>query len=331
MTTAQQIEIRALRVVDRIINSRPAEDDLVECKAEWPEDHRKAARQIAALCNTARGEDAMWLIGVNERLKNVTPADVTELANWWPKVEKYFGDRISPDLRNLIVPTSHGDIVALNFGTSRVPYLVSTDGTGGVEFEIPIRSGNKTRTAHRHEIMIMLSEQVDAPIIEIIYCKVQAWMETDEKLTESPQSMGDIRIRFDGGIFVSTTHPITIPYHRLKATINFPGGDASAKLRLTAKIASSSKNESTVGFRNLAGGFYFDASDGVALYSSASMPRNLSEPVKNASSISIEIEFHVAGRDRPVRVRQELNREPPPSDRESVRSTQLGSWTVETS
>ncbi|WP_154606761.1 hypothetical protein [Rhodococcus sp. AQ5-07] len=329
MTTAHQIEIRALRVVDRVINSSPAEDDLVECKAEWPDNHRKAARQIAALCNAARGEDSMWLVGVNEKQGKVVPASVNELANWWPQVEKYFGDRISPEMQNLVVPTPEGDIVALNFGTGRAPYLVSANGEGGIDFEVPIRAGNRTRTARRHELILMMSEETDAPIIELVNCKIYMHMPSDAELSKNQVDPGNIRIQFTGFIFVSTVRAITIPAHRMKAVVSFPNLNDTAELDLSTGASFSTPQETTAGFRKLASGFYFDAPDGVNLHASGEMPRSLFESIHDSTSISILLEFHIAGRERPVQVRKDLSQDAKTERRgiSNIRTTRVGNWT----
>lgn len=329
MATPHQIEIRALRVIDRIINSRPAEDDLVECKTKWPDDHRKAARQIAALCNAARGEDSMWLIGLNEGRAEVNPTAVEELANWWPKVERCFGDQISPDLQNLVVPTPDGVVVALNFGTRRAPYLVSTNGTNGVDFEVPIRAGNSTRTARRHELILMMSEEVNAPIIELIDSRIRMYMTSEEELAATPNLSGDIDVTFVGSIFVSTNQPITIPYHRMKGRIVFPDPDIAAELDLATTSAFAHTKQTTVGFTKLASGFYFNASDGVDLRAHGRISRNVSMSVQNFDSLSIELEFHIAGRERPVQVRQNLLQSPKDDEYSiiNIRTVDIGTWT----
>lgn len=63
---SRQIESWALRVIDCVKNGQPNEDFLVELKTEWI-DTKKAARIIAGHANAARGENILWLIGVNEK------------------------------------------------------------------------------------------------------------------------------------------------------------------------------------------------------------------------------------------------------------------------
>ena len=63
----QDIEFKVLDIIDRLEKGQPIEDDTVELKAEWPKDHFRAARRIAAHANSARGEPLLWLIGIDEK------------------------------------------------------------------------------------------------------------------------------------------------------------------------------------------------------------------------------------------------------------------------
>ncbi|WP_433678044.1 transposase [Nocardia sp. CA-119907] len=62
----QRIEARVLDIVTRVVGGGRAEDDSVECKAQWPGDPAKAARRIAAISNAARGDDVIWIVGLDE-------------------------------------------------------------------------------------------------------------------------------------------------------------------------------------------------------------------------------------------------------------------------
>ena len=59
----QRLEARVLDLVEVVLAGRNAEDDLVEFKADWPTDHRKAARQIAGMATAAGGESILWIFG----------------------------------------------------------------------------------------------------------------------------------------------------------------------------------------------------------------------------------------------------------------------------
>jgi hypothetical protein len=81
----QEIEFKVLDIIERLEKGQPIEDDMIELKAEWPRDHFRAARRIAAHANAARGEPIMWLIGIDEK-KGVVGADFEELSIWFAKV-----------------------------------------------------------------------------------------------------------------------------------------------------------------------------------------------------------------------------------------------------
>ena len=89
----RQLEIWALNVIDMVKSGKYQEDDLVELKTELPEPNAKNARRIAGHANTARGENILWLIGIDEKSEtNKIPGfnNNIDLANWYPSLQKYF-------------------------------------------------------------------------------------------------------------------------------------------------------------------------------------------------------------------------------------------------
>src|SRR3712207_5876612 len=107
-----QIENWALSVIERVESGEPNEDFRVELKSQWL-DPQKAARQIAGHANGARGENILWLIGVDQK-KGVIGADHMELADWYAKVKAQFDD-LAPQLIDLNVPVKGKTVVALFF------------------------------------------------------------------------------------------------------------------------------------------------------------------------------------------------------------------------
>ena len=61
-----QIEVWVLDIVEKVEDGQPVEDSRVEFKSDWipPE---KAARRIAGHANAARGENTLWVIGLDEK------------------------------------------------------------------------------------------------------------------------------------------------------------------------------------------------------------------------------------------------------------------------
>lgn len=168
-----QLESLALDTIDRTLNAQTVEDTTIELKSTWPSDERKSARQIAGLANAARGKEVVWIVGLaeseNDEPGKLIGCDSQELAEWWPRVQKYFVG-LSPDLSNCISLRHESDesnqLVALQFETDRPPYVVASDGNGFGR-EVPWRSGNVTRTAKRSELLQVLGTRAELPTIQI--------------------------------------------------------------------------------------------------------------------------------------------------------------------
>ena len=158
----QRVEARVLDIVDAVAKGGRIEDDRVEAKREWPTDHRRAARQIAGLANAAAGEPIMWIVGLDEGGHRVCDPGDVEPSNWWNQVSSRFSD-VPPDLTLLRVATPHGAVAALWMDTGRTPYVVTTDGRGGVDREVPWRRGTTLRSAHRSEILRSVIREAEAP------------------------------------------------------------------------------------------------------------------------------------------------------------------------
>src|SRR6266404_5325723 len=153
---AVEIESWALRILDTVQNQRRVEDSKVELKMIWP-DPAKTARQLAAHANAARGENILWLIGVEET-SGIVGANFQELSNWFSQIKSGFENEY-PALQDLNVQYKGKSVAALCFDTSRFPYVVknqSFDSSGGgpVKFEVPWREGTSTRTATRSELVL---------------------------------------------------------------------------------------------------------------------------------------------------------------------------------
>jgi hypothetical protein len=83
-----QIEYRALRALEHWRKGTHPEDDLVELKRDLPSEHQSAARRIAAMANSARGETFIWVVGGHP---DGAHAPLTQdLADWWPQIESWF-------------------------------------------------------------------------------------------------------------------------------------------------------------------------------------------------------------------------------------------------
>lgn len=165
-----EIEAWALRVVDKVKLHAPVEDARVELKRTWPEP-AKVARQIGGHANAARGDDLLWLIGLDET-DGVNGAPKEELADWLPQVNAEF-ESVCPEIYAINIHQENVVLVALHIRTDRAPYSVRIAAFGKVagcaaQWEIPWREGNRTRTAARSDLLRMLIPKVEQPQFEIL-------------------------------------------------------------------------------------------------------------------------------------------------------------------
>ena len=171
---AFEIESWALRILERVERKQPIEDSLVELKREWP-DASKTARLLAAHANAARGEDVLWLIGVDET-NGIVGANVQELSNWFSQIRSGFESEY-PRLQDVNVQYKGKTVAALCFDSSRFPYVVKnqafgTSGGGPVQFEVAWREGTSTRSATRSDLVLMLSPLLRMPKVETLFGKI---------------------------------------------------------------------------------------------------------------------------------------------------------------
>ena len=173
MKTKTQIETWALEVIEaRTADNQPRpEDSLVEFKRDWPTDAAKAARQIAAICNSARGDDVLWIIGFDET-NGVVGCSSGDFQAWWPSVVAAFESEY-PNLVEVVVNVESNVLVAMMFETDRAPYLVKNPqfGTAGVtiRYETPYRSNASTNSATRSQLISILGPQMRKPEFEFLF------------------------------------------------------------------------------------------------------------------------------------------------------------------
>jgi hypothetical protein len=212
----QRIEARVLDIVDIVVNGGRVEDDRVEAKGIWPTDHRRAARQIAGLGNAAAGEPIMWIVGLDENGHRVCDPGDTEPSNWWNQVSSRFSE-IPPDLTLLRVATPHGNVAVLWMDTGRTPYVVTTDGAGGVGREVPWRRGTALRSAHRSEILRSVIREAEAPQLDPITGWVRIVRPKPRRGTEpfeEAATPGSLELTYSLKAFVEAHEPARLPEYR---------------------------------------------------------------------------------------------------------------------
>jgi hypothetical protein len=215
-----QFEALVLGAIDRLKSGGGVEDDRFEFKRVWPGPEK--ARQLAAAANRASGEYVIYVIGIDEKTKEVHPVGETDVSSWWPQMEARF-DEVAPELlRHLTVPvTASESVVALLFRTERAPYVIKVINGGETEREVPIRVGTRTRSAHRHELLRLLYPTVNVPRLALNF----AALGVDEPDYIGGDSDEVLQLRFRAEVYFEYVQPgpVFLPLHEARAM--FTSGD----------------------------------------------------------------------------------------------------------
>ena len=207
-----QIEARALQAVEAVLAGGRVEDDLIECKADWPDESK--VRQLAAHANAARGEPIIWLIGVDENSHHLTKCRDIDPADWWVVMSKRF-DEVSPELLHITLHVDEGSTVAaLGFTTDQAPYVITTGAQGRVEREVPIRVATATRSARRHDLLRMLAPVITVPQAFLIKASVRLLV---------AEKRAPWELRLEAMVFFehSGVGDVMLPTHQMWARIEF--------------------------------------------------------------------------------------------------------------
>lgn len=305
------IEVRVGAVVDRVTGGGRVEDDYTECKAVWPTDHRKAARQIAALCNAARGADALWIIGLDDAAATVTPTAV-EPVEWWSQVAKWFDDDVAPEPTLVVVPTAAGTVTAIAFRTDRSPYVIKT-GEDRVHREVPWRTATGTASAKRHQLLSILVANAATPELELINPAIDGIIYPDPKTGELKH-----RLTFQADLFISAREDAMLPNHRWSLTISSTEWDHEGwgPIRPNLRVSRMGTDEAGPGVRVLDhSGIYLSGSGRVRLHAdfledSVSWSDDHKRTLPYQGKLQIALDMPVDGQDRSATATAELTHRP---------------------
>jgi hypothetical protein len=222
----RRIEAKAADLIDMVLDGGRVEDDLVELKSQFPP-HRPAARRLAGHANAARSDPILWVIGLDEGRHVVTGADEGDIADWWPRVKRCFAEGVAPEITSVRVasPTG-GSVIALGFTTDQSPYMVTTEGQGPSEREIPWREGTTTRSARRSEVLRILLPATETPTLEIVSIGVLA--EQDKgwgslEPVEGVEKPAHIQISVTASLYIEAAAHVTMPAHRWQCDLTIHG------------------------------------------------------------------------------------------------------------
>jgi hypothetical protein len=216
----------AYEVVERVAKRLIVEDDLVEFKSAWIEPH-KAARRIAAQANAARGEDFLWLVGIDPRKADpFVEIEAIDPDAWLREVATYFIDNHLPECGCFQVSYNGKSVYAIAFGSSDFPFLISLkklNQKGGhpegiAEAELPWRTGTGARSATRQQILSLLYRIPPLPDIEVLGAEFLP--------SESLLGTIDFGIGFYVKLYVipRSRDWVIVPLHRVQWVIQLPDG-----------------------------------------------------------------------------------------------------------
>jgi hypothetical protein len=320
-----EVEIKVLNVVEAVRRGEKVEDDLVECKRDWPDVSK--ARQLAALCNKARGSDVILIIGLDEATRSVHLVDSTDPATWWSSFQARF-DEATPDLLvHQRVDVGDGQsVIALAFDTSRVPFVIKTPANSGpVEREIPIRDGTRTRSAHRREVIQLLAPNLNLPAISFLKASVTvSWHAARDTVEDSPgvapQSARQERVSLWSQVTVYVEHLVPefvmLPTHLIEARIKFGNYELPLKARMIPPSRGQDHAPPPVkryGVDRREEGALITGPGILTVNFDAVLPLERLAHVEGSEEGNIAVDFHVSGGAVPIRVTGSCRRQTPRS------------------
>ncbi len=265
------------------------EDDYVEAKSEWLPPER-AARKIAGMANAARGEPILWIIGLDERAKRVVEVDGTDPANWWAQAQSVFAHETTPDLSVISITTDHGRVICLYFETDRAPYLVRTGSTGIATTEVPWRSGTRTRTATRSELLSILRTSASVPRLEIIQPTVIYFSNDTVQLSGEKKTVR--RLSFESQVFfdADTRSRILLPRHKWSCFLRTSLGQ-EFKIQPEVTHFSGPSDSNGFGVEVRKAGIFVSGPDVINITGNTHVSDDIFEEVAQSAWTEIDIQF----------------------------------------
>jgi hypothetical protein len=210
-----------LQIADAVTSGQHIEDSRVELKATWPVDPQRAARRIAGHANAARGEDILWIVGLDEK-DGAQGATASDTASWWASVAKHF-DEATPTLQDVAVVYGGVTLVALRFECDAAPFVIATGQGGAVAREVSWRDGTSTRSAHRSELLRMLVPQIARPTFEVLSASVKVEEDYNQR------DVCDWEFAIRAYCQSPRGHSTVIPWHQLSAWLFVPDAELLQK------------------------------------------------------------------------------------------------------
>lgn len=324
----QQVEEKVLRALDVIIAEGSIEDSRIECKRDWP--NVEKVRQLAAHANAAHGEPIIWIIGVDDKNRQVTGFDESiEPSNWWTAFEKKFDQGVAPDLIHsvVVVPEDQPRVMALLFDTSRCPYVINLEPGGRVSKEVPIRKSSGTRSASRNDLLRLLVPLTYLPEVSIVSAQLSPHYYTADGSKRRRDGTA-FTLNADFFFAYSSDRPIFLPQHEMNfiLKVEFAEGEVMA---LSAQpeiyVGKNPSDPPRFGIHRRTDGFGITGSGLQHLSVSFHSDRDLRESFRLCRSIKMAAIFPLAGDGRSIEASAELS----PSERHRKIVEGPNYWTLQ--
>jgi len=265
----------------------------------------------------------------------VRTLDNIEPASWWGQVEKRFTDGVTPDLVDVVMDTEHGSVVALHLETDRSPYLVTPKQGGDVEREVPWRSGTRTRSAKRHEVLSLLLPAAQTPEISLLNARCSATYRAEAQ--ESPYgdepAPAGVSFIVEAQIFITATARVMLPEHLWR--INLTGVSERADpvalpevifFRPTGTRRQERSDEPPYGVGIHSSGLYVNGPDLLTVIAKGTLSTAHRLDVSGVVYLSYDLVMPVAGSERASRCSGRLISRRVDSSPQAAGVEALGTW-----
>jgi hypothetical protein len=320
----QQLEAHVIELVDLVLAGKRIEDDLVECKGQWPDPQRRSCtRQLAGHANKAHGEPILWIIGLDEDTHTLTHPNPVEFADWWASISSRF-DPPAPELEHHLV-VSVGErqtVTALRFLTDRSPYVIMGGGDAErLEREVPIRDGTRTRSARRDELLRLLIPAVAPPSARLLSASLHS--RHDPAVEGKKPCRTSLQLRAD--VFFEqpaiTAGAAMLPAHLMFGRIDVGSSVAPLVCRLhymhaedghstfggTIRPVVVAPSVAVHGVARRKDGVVITGPGTLTVWGAKALDGDLRSRLAVAGAVQIHLSFGVAGIDRRIKLEAELD------------------------
>jgi hypothetical protein len=269
----------------------------------------------------------------------VTGASDVELADWWAQVVAAFDQGIAPGLTPLVVPVgADRSVVALYMTTERAPYVVKRQSEQGpFEREVPWRDGNRTRSAHRHELLRLLVAATSPPDATVVKLELRALHREPEPEApgyQRPALPERIELNLWGTVFFGPpgSSVVVLPEHLMTGQVDFgpdqPGGGGLPPVPITVRFQQRTTWPAGVsatqplqvpiephpfGVDVRLGDVYVTGPGTLVVRGDATLPIELRAGILAAQQVVVHVVLRMAGGDRPATFSARLERSDEPS------------------